>query len=388
MNGLAAHYSRFRVAQRLLLTGHSHQAWPDVAREGLLEAFDDAARDVDAKWEAAFAKAERVREGFRGFLGEPDARLALAASTHDLLVRLLSALDLRTRPRLVTTTGEFHSARRQLARLAEEGVELVKVPAEPVSTLAERLAEAVDGRTAAVLVSKVLFETSRIVPGLGELASVCAARSVELVVDAYHALGVLPMSVAREGLRTAWILGGGYKYLQLGEGNCFLRLPEHADQLRPVVTGWFAEFGELRDAARPDRIGYPLGPDRFTGATYDPASHYRATKVFDFFAQQGLTPRRLREISLRQNERIAARVAELGLPPEVVARDTEQARTEYAGFTALRCADPDGLRRALAAHGVHTDSRGPYLRLGPAPYLSDEQLDTAVATLGRVAAGR
>ena len=29
-NALAPHYARFRVAERLLLTGHSHQAWPDA----------------------------------------------------------------------------------------------------------------------------------------------------------------------------------------------------------------------------------------------------------------------------------------------------------------------------------------------------------------------
>lgn len=56
-NALAAHYARFGVAERVLLTGHSHQAWPDVAREAQLEAWDDAARDVDEKWERAFAKA-------------------------------------------------------------------------------------------------------------------------------------------------------------------------------------------------------------------------------------------------------------------------------------------------------------------------------------------
>src|SRR3954470_18471271 len=31
INLLARHYSRFRVGERLLLTGHSHQAWPDIA---------------------------------------------------------------------------------------------------------------------------------------------------------------------------------------------------------------------------------------------------------------------------------------------------------------------------------------------------------------------
>jgi kynureninase len=35
---------------------------------------------------------------------------------------------------------------------------------------------------------------------------------------------------------------------------------------------------------------------------------------------------------------------------------------------------------------VLTDSRGEVLRLGPAPYLSDFQIDAAVATLGEAAA--
>src|SRR6187397_796817 len=110
-NALAPYYRRFRVAERLLLTGHSHQAWPDVAREGQVEAFDDAAEAVDDKWERAGAKAEEVRAGFRRLLEDPEAEVALAASTHELVVRLLSALDLRRRRRLVTTDGEFHSLR-------------------------------------------------------------------------------------------------------------------------------------------------------------------------------------------------------------------------------------------------------------------------------------
>ncbi len=32
-NALAPHYRHFRVAERLLLTGHSHQAWPDCGLE-------------------------------------------------------------------------------------------------------------------------------------------------------------------------------------------------------------------------------------------------------------------------------------------------------------------------------------------------------------------
>jgi kynureninase len=383
-NALAAHYARFRVSERLLLTGHSHQAWPDVAAHGQLEAYDDAAAVVDEKWERAFARADAVREGFRRWLGDPAAEIALAASTHELMVRFLSALDLRTRPRLVTSDGEFHSLRRQLARLAEEGVEVVGLPASPAGTLAARLTAAVDARTAAVLVSAVLFESAHLVPGLGSLATACERHGAELVVDAYHALGVLPMPLHTLGLSGAWVTGGGYKYLQLGEGNCFLRLPPHADRLRPVVTGWFAEFDALADPLRPGLTPYGAGASRWAGATYDPTSHYRASRVFEFFADHGLEPAFLRTVSQHQLGVLCAAFDALDADPAVIDRDRSVALTDLGGFLALRSPHAAELRAALAERGVATDSRGDRLRLGPAPYLSDAQLHAAVAALGEV----
>ena len=386
MNPLAEHYSRFRVAERLLLTGHSHQAWPDVALEGQVEAFDDAARDVDEKWGRAFAKAEEVRAGFRALLADPGGEIALGVNTHELIIRLLSALDLDRRPRLVSTDGEFHTLRRQLARLAEAGLEVVRLPAQPADTLAARLADAVDERTSAVLVSAVLFETAHIVPGLGELARACAGSGAELVVDAYHALGSVPFALDELGLGAAWVVGGGYKYLQLGEGNCFLRLPAHAGDLRPAVTGWYAEFGALADEHDPSRVPYGRGAERFAGSTYDPTSHYRAARVFAFFAQQGLTPERLRASYRRQVDLLAAGFDALGAPEEIITRERAIPLERFGGFLALRSARAGELQRALAARGVLTDSRGVWLRLGPAPYLSDAQLEAAIAHLGAVIA--
>jgi kynureninase len=380
-NPLAAHYTRFRVAERLLLTGHSHQAWPDVAVEGQLAAFEDAALHVDEKWERAFAQAERARDGFRTLLGDPHGELALGASTHELVLRFLSALDLRARPRLVSTDGEFHTLRRQLGRLAEEGLDVVRVPARPAETLAERLAAETVGRTAAVLVSAVLFEDARIVPELGALADACAARGVELLVDAYHALGAMPFAPPP----AAWVVGGGYKYLQLGEGNCFLRQPAHAHALRPAITGWYAEFGELAAPPRPGHVAYPRGAAAFAGSTYDPTSHYRGARVFEFFAEQGLTPDVLRASYRRQVDLLAAGFDALAIPDDVLTRDRATPLERFGAFLALRSPHAAELQRALAVHGVLTDTRGDSLRLGPAPYLSDAQLEQAVGVLGSVA---
>jgi len=379
-NALAPHYSRFRVAERLLLTGHSHQAWPDIGFEAHARAWRDAAEFVDDKWEHAFAQAELVRQGFARLLGDAGGGIALAPNTHELVVRLLSALPLRERPRLVTTDGEFHTIRRQLDRLAEEGLDVVRIAELPLESLAERLGQAINDRTALVLVSLVFFDTGLIATGLGEVASRCRRHGSRLLVDVYHALNVVPVSLAELGLADAFVVGGGYKYCQLGEGNCFLRMPDGTD-LRPVVTGWYSEFTALEDRQEGVRVAYGQGGDRFAGATYDPTSHYRGAAVFQFFRDQGLTPQLLREVSQHQIGVLASAFDALHLDPAVVSRDSAPL-SGIAGFLALRSPAATALSHELKAWGVRTDARGDILRLGPAPYLSDQQLRDAVAALG------
>lgn len=387
-NALAGEYSRFRVAERLLLTGHSHQAWPDCGFAGQTRAWEAAAELVDEKWGEAFDRADRVRRGYSALLGDPgrpdDGHITLGANTHELVVRFLSAIDLRHRPRLVTTDGEFHSIRRQLARLGEEGIEIVRVAANPVASLAERMAAEVDDRTAAALVSCVLFRDARIVPELAAVQAACERVGAEMLVDAYHALAVVPFSLAAHGLEQAFVTGGGYKYCQLGEGNCFLRVPPSSAH-RPVITGWFSEFGELEVGQANEDVAYGTGPDRFAGSTYDPTSHYRAAEVFDFFERRGLTPSLLREVSRHQVGRLAARFDALDADPDTIRRP-DMDLADVGGFLALSTPHAGALRAGLRARGVLTDHRDDVLRLGPAPYLSDRQLDDAVAALGEAVA--
>lgn len=372
MEGLAAHYSRFRVAERPLLTGHSHQAWPDVSFEAQQRAWLDAAELVDGKWARAAEQAEAVQRGFRRLLQDPDGEIALGQNTHELVTRLLSALPLRDRPKLVTTDGEFHTIRRQLDRLAEEGLAVTRIPARPADTLGDRLARAVDDATACVLVSSVLYDTAEIVPDLGVVARACDRHGAALLVDAYHHLNVVPFDVTALGLAGAFVTGGGYKYCQLGEGNAFLRLPPGRD-LRPVLTGWFSEFDGRDRTTSGDGVVYGAGAARFAGATYDPVSHYRAAAVFAFHVEQGLSAERLRQINRRQVGDLHRMIESLDPEPAVAAICPMPAERR-GGFLALRCADAPGLSRALRARGILTDTRGDVLRLGPAPYVSDTQL--------------
>ena len=380
---LSQHYSRFRVSERLLLTGHSHQAWPDVAFEAQQRAWLDAAEFVDDKWARAAEQASRVREGYGKLLNDAPQNIALAQNTHELVTRWLSGLPWRTRRRIVTTDGEFHTIRRQLDRLAEEGIEVVKVPARPAEDLCDRLAREVNDRTLAVLVSSVLYQTAEIVPGLEHVAAASERHGAAMLVDAYHHLNVVPFDLDAMGLSGAFVTGGGYKYCQLGEGNAFLRVPPGC-VMRPVLTGWFAEF-TVRDqpVARDRVVAYGVGGEAFGGATYDPTSHYRAAAVFAFHSAQGLTVDRLRSISRHQVGLLEAEFRALNIDP-VRAQIEPMPDGRRAGFLAIRMRDAVQVARALHGRCVFVDARGEILRVGPAPYLSDDQLRSAVMALHEV----
>lgn len=373
---LRRHYSCFLHEGRVLLTGHSHQAWPDVAREGLVESFDDAAAHADDKWEHALRAADAVREAVAARIGCVPGEVALGASTHELVTRFLSALEWKRRRAIVTTEGEFHSMHRQLARLAEEGVEVRFVPVDPVTTLSERLASEIDDRTAALMVSTVLFETSTIVPNLRDAIKVAQEHGAQVLLDAYHAFGVVPLRVHDLGDDPIFVTAGGYKYAQWGEGCCFLRVPGGCT-LRPVYTGWFSDFAHLSE--RRAAIGYGAREaDRFAGSTYDPASHYRACAVIRFFEEQGLSVDRLRALYVRQTERLIAGLEgfDVRTPREASAR---------GGFVAVRLDDAAGAVARLRERGVFADSRGSLLRLGPAPYVTDAEIDRAIEALRAIA---
>lgn len=368
---LRAAYARFLEGSRVLLTGHSHQAWPDVARDALTQSFDDAARFVDDKWErAVFPRMDAVGRGVLGRLGfDPGDAIAFGKSTHELAYRLLSCLPLSARPRIVTTRSEFHSLRRQLSRLEEEGARVTWVEAGPRATLADRVLDALVPGADLLALSAVLFDDSFVVPRLGEIA----ARAVEIgaivLVDAYHAFNVVPLEWgdAKDHL---FVTAGGYKYGAFGEGVCFLRVPP-GSELRPVYTGWFADFSAL---ARPPGgpVTYGPGGARFTGATFDPSAFYRAHAVLAHWDAFGLDVPRLRAVSLRQTRRILDRFDARGLGSAVIS-PREDARR--GGFVAVHADHAESVVKRLRARGVFVDSRGQTVRLGPAPYLTDDEID-------------
>ena len=210
------------------------------------------------------------------------------------------------------------------------------------------------------------------------MAAAAGGTAAQLLVDAYHALNVVPFSLAGEGLDDAFVVGGGYKYCQLGEGNCFLRIPPDSE-LRPVVTGWFSEFTALAERQVPGRClrrgRRPLR--RGDLRSHQPLPRRGGVRVLPGAgAHAGL----LREVSQHQIGLLAAAFDALDLDPGRSRRDRDGPAGGVGGFLALRSPPRRALVRGAPRARRMTDARGDVLRLGPAPYLSDRQLGTRSAS--------
>ncbi|MCC5941601.1 MAG: hypothetical protein JJU37_08680 [Balneolaceae bacterium] len=373
-------YSRFNVANRLLFTGHSHQAWPDTAFDGVQEYMNVVADQVDKKWGFGFEKTEIMREYLRNFYDDPSGKYCREQNTHVLIIAWLSALDLKNKPKIITTTGEFHSMYRQLKSLESVGVEVAYLPHEDDDLLFESIKKELDERTSAVMLSRIYYETSEINTRLSDIARLTKQAGVPLMVDDYHGTNVVPISFKEEELEHIYLLVGGYKYLQWGEANCFLRFPADCN-LKPIITGWFSAFEQLDHPRTDGPVQFDDGDQKYATATYDPISQFRAAAVTEFFQVQGLTPQVLRNQYSAQLSYLRSLFDEHNFEGSEIEHANTRPVEESGGFLALRSPHARELRAALLEKDIFSDARDQIIRLGPAPYTTSLQCEKVIKAL-------
>ena len=368
---------------RLHLAAHSHHLWPDASFDGQTEAWNDAARLADRKWDRVMGEIwpeAQARVAAELGTGAPDC-IVFSSNTHDFIVRLLAAVPRANgaKLRVLTTDGEFHSARRQLARWAEDGwLELEKVAAEPFDSFEDRfLAAASAGAHDLFLVSQVLFGSGRVFGEADRLAALESPDGPWVVIDGYHAFMALDRPFLETAARSAFYLGGGYKYAMSGEGCAFLHAPPGFGE-RPPVTGWYAEFGDL--TAPPGGVGYTRDAMRFMGATFDPSALYRFTAVQRMLEGEGLTTARISTHVAGLQQQLLDSLAGTPLGDAELLNPLEGG--PHARFLAFRTPRAERWRADLLAQNCITDHRGDVLRIGLAIYTDEADVErfAAIAT--------
>ena len=367
--------------ERLHFAAHSHHLWPDASFDGQVEAWNDAARCADRKWDKVMDEVWPEAQGHVArelSTGMPEA-IVFAPNTHELLVRLFAAISSSRPIRILTSEGEFHSARRQFARWEEAGDSAVeRVPVEPFESFSERFLErARSGQHDFVFVSQVLFGSGRLFERVDELAALGRPAGPWVVIDGYHAFMALAWPFGKKAASSAFYLGGGYKYAMAGEGCAFMHTLAGFGE-RPRITGWYAEFEDL--SLPPGSVGYAKDATRFLGATFDPSGLYRFNAVQRMLAGNGLTTPRISAHTEQLQRQLLASIHGTPLGSAELLNPLD-GRT-HARFLAFRHRDAQRWCSELKKRNCITDVRGDVLRIGFGIYQDESDVERLTELLG------
>ena len=358
------------------MAAHSHHLWPDASFDGQMQAFEDAARLADDKWDHIFGEVyPAAQRHVAKALNLPQSEtIVFAPNTHDLIVTLFSALGADP-IRVLTTDGEFHSMTRQRQRW-EESSRVVSdiIPVHPTETFDARfLTAAKENDYDIIFTSQVFFNSGHVFGSVSELAQIAKPEGPWVVVDGYHGFMAVPTDLSAVADKIFY-LSGGYKYAMSGEGVCFMHAPPGFAP-RPEITGWYAAFGDLV-APPKGGVGYTQDAGRFFGATFDPSGLYRFNAVRQMLAEQELNTAKISgyvgrlqsQLAMAIKSGMAGKLKDAHLLNDVTA-------TKSARFLALEHDSAQEWKSKLHAHNIITDVRGNVLRIGLGLYHDDDDIE-------------
>lgn len=373
---IAPLFSRVLSADRIYLASHSLGRPLDAMADDVAEATVLWYEKLGDAWDEWLAEREAFRARVARLVHAPRADCIIPKTSAGQGLRaVLNALP--DRPRVITTSGEFDSVDvilKQYAALARIDVRWVEADGQGAFTV-DALIAALERGADLVVVSQVMFMSGQIINDLDRLAVACHQHGARLLVDSYHAIGVISVDAAQIGCD--FMIGGSYKYLRGGPGAAFLYIaPEALESgLRPLDTGWFANSEEFA-YQRPDPPLLKSGGDAFLESTPPVLTWYQARSGQQFTLAIGID--RLRAYSLHQLTALREYLSQAGVN-SVVGGDTN-----HGAFLAVRLATATQLPSILEGEGIICDARGEWLRLCPDCLTRDEELRLAAAALGKI----
>ncbi len=322
-----------------------------------------------AEWAVWVERADAARAAFARLLKADSSELAVTTSVTQGVGGIVSALDLRSRPRIVISEYEFPTV-GQIAHAQElRGAEVVHVRPEPDGSIApERFAAAIDERTALVCCTTVSYRTGHR-HDVAEIARLAHEAGAYCLADSYQAIGAVDFDARALGVD--FVTGGTVKYLlgSSGLGFLYVRRELH-DQLLPSQTGWFAD----EDIFRMDISDYSPAGDarRFDAGTPPVPNIYAGLAGMAIVEEAGTAA--IEEHVAALTERLHDGAAELGARV-VTPRGTR------SPLVAIRSTDVTALVAALAAESIACSERDSNLRVSLHLYNVEEDVDRLLDAL-------
>lgn len=205
-------------------------------------------------WDMWLAEVEESRRRFADLVGARPDQVAVVPSATIGAYQAASTVDWGPRPRLVAADAEYPSVAHVWAAQRPRGAEVAFEP-----EAGDGLLQRIDERTGLVSAPLVSYRTGATMP-VAEMVSRARAAGARSFVDAYQAVGVLPVDVADLGCD--FLVSGTMKYLLGLPGIAYLYVRDGVtDAGPPQLTGFFGRANPL--AFDPHALDFPDDARRY-----------------------------------------------------------------------------------------------------------------------------
>ena len=327
-------------------------------------------------FEEIFPRIRKVKGIYGDLIGADPAELAITTNVTMALSSILSCLDLSgERNRIVLTELDFPTNGHVSLAHRSKGAEVIFLTSRDGLTIpTESFADAIDERTALVIINRVLYKSSAL-QDVKEICRIARDAGAWTVIDDFHGTGIVPLDVHEVGcdFHTTGVL----KWLCGGPGLTFLYARKDLiPSLEPAIAGWWSQrepFG-----FKTTELDYHPTARRFETGTH--------AAPIPFIAQGGLeiitevTPERIRARQHELQEYLMSRADEAGLsvrtPRDPAARGGVV--NIGVGEQALKVAE------ALYERDVCVDSRADGIRVSPHFFNTEEDIDRLFDALSAI----
>lgn len=314
---------------------------------------------------------DRGREMAAALVGGKADRVSYIQNTSHGLSLVALGLDWNFGDNILIAEKEFPSNLYCWLQLKNIGVEVRLVQPRDGRISVDDFQSRIDARTRLISVSHVQYYSGYRVD-LAALGSICADKSILLVVDGTQSVGALDINVGRDGIDVLCV--SAHKWLAGPRGIGFACFSERAfNQLQPKIVGW-------RSAENPFafKASLELAPDgrRFeSGCENGSGIMGLASRLSELYR---LGPPVIEKRVLALARHVRERCAEAGLSIQYDFKSYE-----VSGITIIRTpsVNPEDLKNMLRSQNVHVSVRGGAVRISANYYNIEEELNEAITLI-------
>ena len=332
-----------------------------------VRAWEEMGAPEPVWFERIFPRIREVKRIFAGLVGADPAELAITTNVTMALASVLSCLDLDgERNRIVLTELDFPTDGHVALAHRRRGAEVVFLPSEDGLTVpVESFAEAIDERTALVIINRVLYRSSALLD-VKEICRIAREAGAWTAIDDFHGAGIIPIDVHDVGCD--FYTTGVLKWLLGGPGLTFLfARSDLLPSLEPAIAGWWSQREPF--AFKTQELDFHPTARRFETGTHPAPTAFVAHGGLEIISEVG--PERIRERIGELTQSLMTRADAAGLPVR-----TPRDPVARGGVVNIGVGPEAGkIAEALYARDVCVDHRGDGIRVSPHFFNTEADLD-------------